>query len=181
METKIEIIMQALEPYLDILDTIPRYGVDTYLSYPSELVVDHDSSTQAHCTNRHMIAEAHRVLSDMPHVRHIEVRRQNLWLFETANAVIRFKKMDEDGVSSNYPTKQARDFDEGNELLGVPVAPTRLTFGYLLDATGTGYMRSQVSLPTKKGALWCAAVIPIDVREENQTPWHEVTKQIFVV
>ena len=34
-----------------------------------------------------------------------------LWLAESANVVIRLKKMDEDGRTANYPTKQAQDYD----------------------------------------------------------------------
>jgi hypothetical protein len=49
------------------------------------------------------------------------------------NAVIRFKKTDEDGVSSNYPTPQAKAFDRSEELTGLPAAPTRLIIGYLLN------------------------------------------------
>jgi len=99
-------------------------------------------------------------------------------LIESANAVVRFKKTDEDGVSSNYPTSQARAFDGGDELPGVPASPTRLTVGYLLDETGTTFMRSQISLPTNRGVIWCAAVIPADYRESDESAWYEVTKQI---
>ncbi len=178
METNIDVVMARLEPYLELFDTILRHGHSQYEQYPASLVVDHDASTQAHCTNRHIIVEAHNVLDDLPLVRHIEVRQQNLWLFESANSVVRFKKTDEVGISSNYPTSQATAFDDGEELPGLPVAPTRLTVGYLLDETGIGYMRSQVSLPTKRGAIWCAAIIPSHSREANEGAWYPVTKQL---
>jgi len=177
VETDIDIIMDRLSPYLDRLDGILRHGHATYECYPAELVVDHDASTQAHCTFRHSLAEAHRVLDDLPGVRHMEIRGQNLWLVEPANAVVRFKKTDEDGVSANYPTTQAVAFDEGDELPGLPPMPTRLTAGYLLDATGTGFMRSQISLPTKKGALWCAAIVPLEARAADEAAWYETTRQ----
>lgn len=169
--------MGGLSPYLEVLDAILRHGHAVYESYPAELVLDHDSSAQAHCTNRHILAEAHRVLDVMPSVRHMEIRGQNLWLFEPAKAVIRFKKTDEDGVSANYPTPQAQAFDQGEELPGLSPRPTRLTAGYLLDATGMGYMRSQISLPMNRGALWCAAIIPPSSHETAEAAWHEVTRQ----
>ena len=177
METDITLIMGRLERYLDRFDAILRYGHALYEKYPAEVVVDHDASTQAHCTFRHSLAEAHRVLDDLPGVRHMEIRGQNLWLIESANAVIRFKKTDEDGVSSNYPTPQAVAFDQGEELPGLPPRPTRITAGYLLDATGTGFVRSQISLPTNKGAMWCAAIVSTDLREAGEAGWYEVTRQ----
>ena len=177
METDIEIVMGKMAHYLDRLDSILRHGHGVYETYPPAVVLDHDASTQAHCTFRHTLAEAHRVLDDLPNVRHMEIRGQNLWLIESANAVIRFKKTDEDGVSSNYPTPQAIAFDEGEELPGLPPKPTRLTAGYLLDATGTGFMRSQISLPTNRGAMWCAAIVPLDAKEAGEAAWYEVTRQ----
>jgi hypothetical protein len=177
VETNIEIVMGRMDPYLARIDTVLRHGHAIYETYNPAIVLDLDASTQAHCTFRHTLAEAHRVLNDLPSVRHMEIRGQNLWLIEPANAVIRFKKTDEDGVSSNYPTPQAVAFDEGDELPGLPPKPTRLTAGYLLDATGTGFMRSQISLPTNKGAMWCAAIVPLDARGASEAAWYEVTRQ----
>lgn len=177
METDISAVMGGLSPYLERLDAILRHGHAVYEGYPAEVVLDHDASTQAHCTNRHILAEAHRVLDDLPSVQHKEIRGQNLWLIESANAVVRFKKTDEDGVSSNYPTPQAQAFDQGEELPGLSPRPTRLTAGYLLDATGMGFMRSQISLPSNRGALWCAAIISAVSREESEAAWYEVTRQ----
>ncbi|WP_156963751.1 hypothetical protein [Muricoccus aerilatus] len=177
METDIDVVMGTLSPYLDRLDAILRHGHSVYETYSPEITLDHDASTQAHCTNRHALAEAHRVLDGLPNIRHIELRGQNLWLIETANTVLRFKKTDEDGVSSNYPTSQAQAFDLGDEIPGLPQQPTRVTAGYLLDATGLGYMRSQISLPTNRGAMWCAAIIPVATREADEAAWYEVTRQ----
>jgi hypothetical protein len=177
VETDIEVVMERLSEYLDRFDAILRHGHAVYEQYPPAIVLDHDASAQAHCTFRHTLAEAHRVLSGLPNVRHMEIRRQNLWLIETANAVVRFKKTDEDGVSANYPTPQAQAFDDGQDLPGLPQKPTRLTAGYLLDATGTVFTRSQISLPTNRGAMWCAAIVPLDSREASEAAWQEVTRQ----
>lgn len=177
LETDIETIMGALTPYLPLFDGILRHGHATYETYPANLVIDHDASAQAHCTNRHVLAEAHRLLDDLPGVEHREVRGQNLWQIDPVNVIVRFKKTDEDGVSSNYQTRQARAFDRGAQIPGIPAEPTRLTAGYLLDATGMGYMRSQISLPTKRGVIWCAAIIPEANREAGETAWHEVQRQ----
>lgn len=182
MEIDIQDVMDGMDPYLASIDGILRCGVDFYHNeYPPHVAIDHDASTQAHCTFRHILAEAHRVLDDIPQVRHLLIRGQNLWLIEPANAVIRFKKTDDDGVSSNYPTPQAMSFDCGEELPGLPKAPTRLTAGYLLDETGTGFVRSQISLPTRNGAMWCAAIIPEPLRQEGEASWYEVTRQRRII
>ncbi|MEO1719052.1 MAG: hypothetical protein AAFR23_02365 [Pseudomonadota bacterium] len=181
METDIDVVMDRVGPHLDVFDRVLRHGHDTYQRYPTDLAVDHDASTQAHCTFRHILAEAHRNLDNNQGVRHLEVRQQNLWLFEDANFVVRFKKTDEDGASSNYPTSQAKAFDSGDELPGLPTAPTRLTIGYLLDITGTEYVRSQVSLPDRSGTIWCAAILPIADRKEEGRLWREVTRNLRLV
>ncbi|NQW08902.1 MAG: hypothetical protein HQ481_03330 [Alphaproteobacteria bacterium] len=177
METKISVVMERIEPYLDLFDRIVRHGHEVYSSYPPDIAVDLDSSAQAHCTYRHIKAEAHSVLDELPGVRHVDMRGQNLWLIEPANIVCRFKKTDEDGVSTNYPTPQAKAFDRGDDLPGLPLEPTRLTIGYLLDAAGIGFVRSQVSLPAGRQTLWCAAIVPADAREVGETAWYEATKQ----
>ncbi|MGH1417611.1 MAG: hypothetical protein ACRBCJ_02000 [Hyphomicrobiaceae bacterium] len=178
IETNIDVVMERLCPYLDIYDQILRHGHDTFKRYPTDLAVELDASTQAHITFRHILAEAHRKFDGATDVRHFEINRQNLWQFSGANAIVRFKKTDEDGISSNYPTRQAMAFDQGDELPDLPAAPTRLTIGYLLDATGMEYVRSQVSLPDKSGTIWCAAIIPANEREADQQPWREVSRNL---
>lgn len=176
-DRSIHSIMARLEPHLEAFDQVMRSGHKKYQSYPADIVLDHDASTQAHCTHRHLLGAAHATFDDLPGVRHLEIRGQNLWLLEAANAVIRLKKTDEDGISQNYPTPQARAFDRGEELPGLPPAPVRLTVGYLLDATGTEYIRTQVSLPVGRGVDWCAAIVPLDDREDGEAIWYDVTKQ----
>ena len=176
MQTNISAVMGGLTDYIDIFDDILRHGHETYDRYPPEFVVDHDSSTQAHCTFRHILAKALGELGDLPQVKHFDIRGQNLWFIEPSSTIVRFKKTDENGTSSNYPTPQAVAFDKGEVLPGLPAEPTRLTVGYLLDQTGSQYVRSQVSLPLK-GVGWCAAIIPAAARNDEEAGWYEVSKQ----
>jgi len=176
METNISVVMNGLTDYIDIFDEVLRHGHDTYERYPPEFVVDHDASTQAHCTYRHILSMALGELGGLPQVRHFDIKGQNLWLIEAANAIIRFKKTDENGTSSNYPTSQALAFDNGDILPGLPEEATHLTVGYLLDQTGSQYVRSQIALPLK-GVGWCAAIIPDSSRDADEAAWYEVTKQ----
>ena len=177
VNTDIEVVMGRVRPHLDVWDGILRRAHSKYASYPPEFAIDLDSSTQAHCTYRHILADALRLFGAEQYIRHFDIRGQNLWLFEDANVLIRFKKTDKDGVSSNFPTRQALDFENGMPLTGLPPEPTRLNVGYLLDDTGIGFVRSQVALPVGKRTLWCAAIIPQDERVSGQGKWHDVTRE----
>lgn len=86
--------------------------------------------------------------------------------------------MDEDDLTRNYPTEQAKDFDRGLDLPGLPMPPVRLTAGYFLDATATSFIRTQVARPiARKRTLWCAAIVPKEDRQAGEQIWIDVTKQ----
>ena len=88
-----------------------------------------------------------------------------------------------DGVSGkgckNYD--QQKNYDQGSELPGLPVPPVRLTAGYLLDRTGSQYVRTQIARPGEKTVDWCAALVPVDLREEGAASWTDVTAQRRII
>jgi hypothetical protein len=170
-------ILDSFGDVLDEFDHIARRGHGRYRTYRPEDLIEHDIRAQATCTYAHMLAEADRRISGMDRVRVMDIRGLKLWLFEDFNAVIRFKKMDGDGRSRNYPTKQAKDFDVGNDLPGLPMPPVRLTAGYLLDASNTIFVRTQIARPVGSTALWCAAIVPPETRKKGERPWVDVTRQ----
>jgi len=129
--------LDALGALLDDFDQITRIAHARFRAYRPEDIIELDTRAQAACTYCHMGSEADRRFLDRSGIRLIDLSGLRLWLCEDANAVIRFKKMDEDGRVRNYPTKQARDFDRGFDLPGLPMPPVRLTAGYLLDPTGS--------------------------------------------
>jgi hypothetical protein len=104
-----------------------------------------------------------------------EIGGLKLWLIAD-KAVLRFKKMDEDGKSRNYPTRQAMEYDRGVPLPGLPDPATRLTAGYLLDPTQTQFVRAQVSKPRGEAMEWCVAIIPPSEPGRPAT-WQDVTRQ----
>jgi hypothetical protein len=174
----IDEVMTALEGRLDEFDLITRLAHNRYRAYSPADLVELDSRAQAVCTYCHMVAEADRRFFNQVGIRAFEIRGLKLWLFEQADVVIRFKKMDEDGLTRNYPTKQAIDFDAGRELPGLPMPPVRLTAGYLLDPTGVEFVRSQIAKPiSPKRTLWCTAIIPTEERKAGERAWREVTRQ----
>lgn len=178
IERPLEEIVFAIEPWLEDFDQIARIGHGRYWSYSPEDLIELDSRAQAACTYSHMLAEAHRRFLDRKGVRPIEIRGLKLWLFEPADVVVRFKKMDEDGNTRNYPTKQAKDFDRGFDLPGLPMPPVRVTAGYLLDITGTSIERTQIARPLgQKQTMWCVAIVPEEDRVEGEQIWKDVTRQ----
>ena len=172
VETEIDVLMNRLSPHLSCIDEILRYGDNAYSEhYSIEAKLDHDVSTQAQCTHRHILAEAHRKLDDLPLINCLTTSSMDLWFFEELNIILRFKKTDKYGRSSNYQTNWQRSYDRGEELPGLPQKPTRLTAGYVLDDFGTNYVRSQIVLPSiKKGAIWCAAINP-----QEDGAWEDVS------
>lgn len=172
-------MMDALAGHLDEIDQILRGGHDRYLAYKPEDLIELDRRAQAACTYCHAAAEAERRFLGRPHIRSLEIRGLRLWLLDDVNVALRLKKMDEDGTSRNYPTQQAADYDSGKELPGLPMPPVRLTAGYVLDALGRGFVRTQIARPTgKKNVMWCAAVVPAEKRKTGERIWVEVTRNM---
>lgn len=179
MARSMEDLLAALAPYHDTLDEIARAAHATYRSYDATHLLEHSPTAQATNIHCHAIAEAERRFLDDPNVVSKEIRKLQVWIFKSQDVVLRFKKMDEDGLSQNILTRQQLDFDTGEELPGLPFPPERLTFGYLLDRTGTVYQRTQIAQPKGSTVLWCAAIVPAEMRENGQASWIDVTRQKY--
>lgn len=172
-------IMQDVDALLDEFDEICRYGFDTYRKYDPMVLVEHDARAAAACVYAHMAAEAERRFTDHSLIKPVDSRPLGglkVWRVRDS-AVIRFKKHDEDGYSRNYPTKQAKDYDRGNTLPGLPPPAARLSVGYWLDPTSTVFIRTQVARPLGRTIDWCAAIVPAQERQAGDRRWIDVTKQ----
>jgi hypothetical protein len=168
--------MGQLDAHFEEIDAICRGGLARYREYPPEFLIDHDGRAAANCIYAHMVALADAKLTDKTGVVFKNIRGLKVWILGE-RATIRFKKMDEDGRSRNYPTKQARDFDRQLPLPGLPYPPLNLVVGYLADPTGTTVERVQVAKPAGKAIDWCAAIIPTSNRIVGQPNWVDVTRQ----
>ena len=177
MRDSIDAVMQRLEPLLDDLDAIPRAAHSVYQSYSPLHLIEHSRRAEAACIYDHMVAEAERRFDQRDGIRPLDIRGLRLWVVGE-HTVIRFKKMDEDGTTSNYPTRQARGFDQNHPLEGVPPEPIRVSVGYLLDATAKSIKRVQVARPNgPKRVDWCAAIVPT-IERRADVAWIEITKQM---
>lgn len=172
-------IMQEIDFLLDEFDEICRHGFRTYRGYDPVVLLEHDTRAAAACTYAHIAAEAERRFSDHNRIKLVDHRPLGglkIWRVGEV-ALIRFKKHDEDGRSRNYPTKQAKGYDRGMMLPGLPPPAVRLSVGYWLDPTNTEFMRSQVARPTGNMIEWCAAIVPASERSDGDRRWIDVTPQ----
>ncbi len=174
-----EEVMEGISFLLHDFDQICRLAHATYRAYPANALVDHDTRAAAACMYCHMASHADRLLPQRPKVEPVDPKKLGgLRVWRVGDlAVLRFKKHDEDGKSRNYPTKQAKDYDRGLLLPGLPPAATRLSVGYLLDETGTVFVRTQVARPLSNTVDWCAAIVPADERRPGVRIWTDVTRQ----
>ena len=161
------------------LAEIVRAGHARYMRYAAADLIELDIRAQAACTFCHMQSEANRRLAGRNGIRPMVYKGGlKVWLYEAANVVIRLKKMDEDGKTRNYPTKQAKAYDAQRELPGLPIPPIRLTVGYWLDPTGLSINRVQIARPDgRRVPAWCAAVVPQEQRGAGERIWIDVTRQ----
>jgi hypothetical protein len=176
----IDSVMGRLETLLDDFSAVAIAGHATYRTYPPAILVEHTTRTAANCTYDHMVAEAERRFVSRTDIRPLVLSGLKLWLIGTdhdLHAVIRWKKMDDSGRARNYPTKQAKAFDFMDDLPGLPPQPTRVTVGYVLDASNTQIKRTQVARPNGKNVEWCAAIVPLEQRVAGESIWLDVTQQ----
>lgn len=179
-------LMAGIEFLLDDLDRVCRQAFTIYRGYDPAVLLDHDTRAQAACIYSHIAADAARrwppqnlispTAVTRPQVVPLEVRGLKVWAVRDF-AVLRFKKHDEDGRSQNYPTRQAKDYDRGAPLVGIPSPAARLSIGYLLDATGTQFIRTQIARPRGREIEWCAAVVLTSERVKGERIWIDVTRQ----
>jgi hypothetical protein len=156
----LEEVMAGLEPVLDPIYEIPHAALATYLRTPPDMLIDHDATAAAKIMWCHMLAEAERRFADIPRVVLKDIRGMKVWLINDT-AVLRLKKLDEDGRTRNYPTPQQRDFDRGDTLPGLPSEAMRLSAGYVLDPVGRSIDWVMISRPNGKvRPHWCVAVNP---------------------
>ena len=156
-EEEINGLLERLGSLIDDCHAIPHHAHGRYRSYPSEYLIDHDARAAAACTYCHMVAEAERRWINRSGVTFKDIGGMKVWIVG-GDAVLRWKKMDEDGRSRNYPTKQAKAYDQGAVFKELPPPATRLTVGYLLNPTQTEITRVQIAKPQGQAVEWCVAI-----------------------
>lgn len=164
--------MAVLEPYLGMLSGCVRRAFAIYQTeYPPMVRAAHDNTAAAKNVHRHVLAEVMMASDGLHGLAVVDARGLNILNIHD-RAVIRFKKMDEEGHSASYPTAQARDFDRQLPLPEIPPAATRLTFGYEPDLAFSAIVRVLLACPLGPRAHWC-----VQVNEESgeAASWVDIT------
>lgn len=126
----------------------------------------YDSTTRARAIQNRAHFEACERLSSDSGVHDGEYRNQKFIAFDD-RLLTRIKQLDRNLASSNYPTPQAVDFVQQQQIEGFPLFD-RLHLGYRLDITGMRLSDVFFALPTgKKEAfnawVWQVLGDPIDL------------------
>jgi len=102
-----------------------------YQALPDTAKITYSTITRAGAVHDHMVQRAARYFDGIDGVKVIERQKLFLFIFDQRIA-LRFKKFDNEILSSNQPTKQVADFRAQTQLPGIE-APHNLEAGYVLD------------------------------------------------
>lgn len=107
--------------------------------------------------------------SDVSFVRH---RMMFALTFKSPEGFIamRLKKLGENGVSKNNPTKQVDDFRNQAEIPGLD-ARYHLEIGYILSPAQDSIQSIELVCPSGAGVYWMAEVTPVTIRENIFNLW----------
>lgn len=157
-DRSLEEILAGIDHLLDDIHAIPHAALTTYRRTPPDIMLEHDTRAAANNVWCHMLAEAERRFASRRRVVLRDIRGMKVWLIEDI-AVLRFKKLDEDGRSRNYPTPQQKKFDRGVALPGLPPEAARISAGYVLNKAATDIDWIMVARPNGRAMPhWCVAV-----------------------
>jgi hypothetical protein len=153
--------MAVVQPYLPMLAGAIRRGFEKYQSidnYSALAKAAHDNAAAAKNVHRHILEEITVDIAGLGGLALINAR--GLMVLNIHDrALLRFKKMDEEGRSASYPTEQARKFDQQLPLPNLPPAAARLTFGYEPDLAFSTIVRVLTACPLGPRTHWCAQVV----------------------
>ena len=160
--------IEILEPYIDRLWRCGSLPYRDYIeNYPNQSV--HRVSTRAGIVHDLMISHMRDEFEGVTGTRIIEPDSVDLTLLEIDERILlRFKKLTDDKLTRNYPTRHARDYDRGQDLPGIPPASQRMTLGYRLNRLQTGVRDVLVTYAVGKELVYAI------VLEEPQTGIAEV-------
>lgn len=166
--------MAVLEPYLPLLSGCVKRAFTYYqTAYPALAHAAHDNAASAKNVHRHILDEVTVASDGLSGLSMIDVR--GLFVLNIHDlVVVRFKKMDDEGRSVSYPTEQAKKYDRQLPLPELPVAATRLTFGYEPDLAFSAIIRVLVACPLGLRAHWC---VQVNEEEAGAASWVDITPQ----
>jgi hypothetical protein len=140
-----------------------------YLELPDSHRLAYDARAEANILHRYMVENAKRQFEGVPGAQFLETNGFHLGIDGAGYgidgaAICRFKKLDDNGQSSNYPTDRAEALRKNEQLKGLPEDATFVDLGYTLNDLRTSIREVQVV------RVFDSAVIFSIPRLEEQEP-----------
>lgn len=145
-----------LSPYRDLLRQCIKEAWEAWEKFgkvAADLRAPLGNRSRASFVYDHMIANVRKKFDDLPNVR-IRDKGGVTILDIEGKVCIRFKKLDKNRKSRNYPTQQHLMFAMQMELPGIPAKQTTLITGYRLDLFETTIDEICVTCPVGKKLRW---------------------------
>lgn len=148
--------VKDLGQHLPYLDVIVREAWGDLDALPLNLQLKMSARTRASLIHDFMLDRAAQYAAETGGVRYFE-RQSMCGLVVDGRYAIRFKKLDEDGLSRNQPTLQVAEFRNQVELDGIDAAH-HLEVGYVMNAFGTEVSDVRVTCPAGRGNAWSMSI-----------------------
>lgn len=123
---------------LDDLYSSIHQGFHEYATDYSKNADKHETRTVRMIINDH-IADAVKQEFVESRLIHQRVKGRNLFIYDD-KVILNFKKFDENLLSSNFPTKSAKAYNNQEELEGIPANLPRVELGYIPDPAGASIL-----------------------------------------
>lgn len=141
----------VLDPYHDAFFRLVTRAFERFQAGPISLTALPSPKYKATTMHELMMDEARLRFSDVEGVEILE--GQNFLLRVEDRLFVRFKKVDRELRTSNYPTARAVAFDAQVDVDGLAPLP-RITLGYQPDRTWNSLSSVVVMLAKRKYPLW---------------------------
>ncbi len=146
--------LKAHLPHLTSLVTEAWQDVERLPGHTRAIMTPRSRSSLVH---DHMLSRAASYAAKSDGVRYFE-RQLMHGLIIMGKYALRFKKLDDEGLSRNHPTLQVTEFRSQIELEGVDAAH-HLEIGYVTDDLGTCVEDVRLTCPSGRGNAWSVSVI----------------------
>jgi hypothetical protein len=131
---------RVIAPYSELLNEAWRDGWEDWLSFDAVKRSRLLPRTRACSVNDFAVARARQLFGDRPGVRtcdELGFFKLRIRSPEDELVIVRLKRLGVDHLARNIKTKQQKDYYNHAPVPGIPLGATRLTVGYVLDATQT--------------------------------------------
>lgn len=145
---------------------------DYEVKIPADVKALASARSRASLVHDFMIKRAHDMADACNGVQVVKHRLMSTLVFQSAQGFIamRLKKLDEDGISRNNPTKQVLDFRNQIEIPAI-AAHYHLEIGYILNKTQDSISSIELVCPSGNKVYWMAEVTPAEVSENLFNLW----------